>query len=49
MYIHVVDVNKDRIFFLFGVLRPAKQIRDNEATASKKLIFFNALTDVPII
>ena len=49
MYIHVVDINKDRIFFLFGVLRPAKHIRDNEATASKKLIFFNALIDVPII
>ena len=27
MYIHVVDVNKDRIFFLFGVLRPAKHKR----------------------
>ena len=48
MYIHVVDVNKDRIFFLFGVLRPAKH-RDDETTTSKKLIFFNALTDAPII
>ena len=27
MYIHVVDVNKDWIFFLFGVLRPAKHKR----------------------
>ena len=27
MYIHVVDVNKDRIFFLSGVLRPAKHKR----------------------
>ena len=27
MYIHVVDVNKDRIFFLFSVLRPAKHKR----------------------
>ena len=27
MYIHVLDVNKDRIFFLFGVLRPAKHKR----------------------
>ena len=27
MYIHVVDVNKDQIFFLFGVLRPAKHKR----------------------
>ena len=25
--VHVVDVNKDRIFFLFGVLRPAKHKR----------------------
>ena len=49
MYIQVVDVNKDQIFFLFGVLIPAKHIRDNEATTSWKLIFFNALTDVPII
>ena len=24
MYIHLVDVNIGRIFFLFGVLRPAK-------------------------
>ena len=47
MYIHVVDDNKDRIFFHFGVLRPAS-IRDDETTTSKKLIFFNALTDVPI-
>ena len=34
MYIQVEDVNKDQIFFLFGVLRPAKHISDNEATAS---------------
>ena len=27
MYIHLVDVNKGRIFFLFGVLRPAKHKR----------------------
>ena len=27
MYIHVVDVNKDWIFFLFGVLRAAKHKR----------------------
>ena len=27
MYIHVVDVNKDRIFFLFGVFRPANHKR----------------------
>ena len=25
--IHVVDVYKDRIFFLFGALRPAKHMR----------------------
>ena len=45
MLLHVVDVNKDGIVFLFGVFTPAK-IRDDETTTSKKLIFFNALTDV---
>ena len=48
MYIHVVDVNKDRIFFLLAFL-DLQSIRDNETTTSKKLIFFNALTYVPII
>ena len=47
MYIHVVDVNKDRIFFLFSL--DLQSIRDDETTTSKKLICFNALTDVPII
>ena len=27
LYIHVVDVNKGQIFFLFGVLTPAKHKR----------------------
>ena len=44
MYIHVVDVNKDRSAFL-----DLQSIRDDETTTSKKLICFNALTDVPII
>ena len=44
MYIHVVDVNRDRSAFL-----DLQSIRDDETTTSKKLIFFNALTDVPII
>ena len=44
MYIHVVDGNNDRIFFL-----DLQSIRDDETTTSKKLIFFNVLTDVRII
>ena len=48
MYIHVVDVNKDRISF-FSAFLDLQSIRDDETTISKKLIFFNALTDVPII
>ena len=47
MYIHVVDVNKDRIFF--SAFFDLQSIRDDETTTFKKLIFFNALTDVPII
>ena len=45
MYIHVVDVNKDIFFSAFLDLQ---SIKDDEATTSKELIFFNALTDVPI-
>ena len=41
---YIVDVNKDLGFF-FNFLR---SIRDDEATTSKKLIFFNALADVLI-
>ena len=48
MYIHVVDVNKDRIFSFFSAFLDLQSIRDDETTTSKKLIFFNALTDVPI-
>ena len=48
MFIHVVDVNKDRISF-FSAFLDLQSIRDDETTTSKKLIFFNALTDVPII
>ena len=45
MYIHVVDVNKDIFFSAFLDLQ---SIKDDEATTSKELIFFNALTNVPI-
>ena len=45
--IHVVDVNKDRIFF--SAFLDLQSIRDDKTTTSKKLFFFNALTDVPII
>ena len=41
---YIVDVNKDLISFIFCVVRPAS-IRDDEATTSKELIFFNALAD----
>ena len=47
MLLHV-DVNKDRIFVLSAFL-DLQSIRDDETTTSKKLIFLNALTDVPII
>ena len=47
-YMNIVDVNKDvSSDFLFCVLN-LQSIRDNEATTSKELIFFNTLTDVPI-
>ena len=46
--IDIVDVNKDvSSDFLFCVLN-LQSIRGDEATTSKELIFFNALTDVPI-
>ena len=44
----IVDVNKDLNLFLSSVFSDLQSIRDDEATASKELIFFNALTDVPI-
>ena len=42
----LLHVNKDLIFF--SVLLNLQSIRDDEATTSKELIFFNALTDVSI-
>ena len=42
----IVDVNKDLIFF--SAFLDLQNIRDDEATTSKELIFFNALTDVLI-
>ena len=38
---------KIRFSFLLCILRPAN-IRDDEATTSKELVSFNALTGVPI-
>ena len=43
---YIVDVNKDLIFF--SAILDLQRIRDDEATTFKELIFFNALTDVPI-
>ena len=47
---YIVDVNKDvsSDFFSFFAFLGLQSIRDDEATTSKELIFFNALTDVPI-
>ena len=36
-------------FSFFSAFLDLQSIRDDETTISKKLIFFNALTDVPII
>ena len=45
---YIVDVNKDvSPDFLFCVLN-LQSIREDVDTTSKELIFFNALTDVPI-
>ena len=44
---YIVDVNKHLIFF--SAFLDLQSIRDDEATTPKELIFFNALTDVPII
>ena len=35
-------------FLFFSAFLDLQSIRDDEATTSKELIFFNALTDVPI-
>ena len=48
MYIHLVDFNKGRISF-FSAFLDLQSIRADETKTSMKLIFFNALTDVPII
>ena len=40
------DVSSD--FLFFSAFLDLQSIRDNEATTSKELIFFNALTDVPV-
>ena len=47
---YIVDVNKDvnSDFFSFSAFLGLQSIRDDEATTSKELVFFNALTDVPI-
>ena len=43
---YIADVNKDLISF--SAFLDLQSIRDNGATTSKELIFFNALTDVQI-
>ena len=40
------DVSSD--FLFFSVFLDLQSIRDDEATTSMELIFFNVLTDVPI-
>ena len=42
MLLHVYSV------YFFSAFLDLQSIRDDEATTSKELIFFNALTDVPI-
>ena len=46
MLLHVYSVSSD--FLFCSAFLDLKSIRDDEATTSKELIFFNALTDVPI-
>ena len=49
MLLHVYSVLKVLIYFLlFSAFLDLQSIRDDKATTSKELIFFNALTDVPI-
>ena len=45
-----VDINKDVLnaLIFFSAFLDLQSIRDDEATTSKELIFFNALTDVPL-
>ena len=46
----MLHVNKDvsSDFLLFSAFLDLQSIKDDEATTSMQLIFFNALTDVPI-
>ena len=47
---YIVDVNKhDKDLIFFSAILDMQRIRDDEATTSKKLIFFNYLTYVPIM
>ena len=49
MLLHVYSGCQKRSDFLFfSAFLDLQSIRDDEATTSKELIFFNALTDVPI-
>ena len=49
---YIVDINKRCIkssdFLFFSAFLDLQSIRDDEATTSNKLIFFNALPDVLI-
>ena len=45
---YIVNVNKDLVFFKFSAFLDLQSIREDEATTSKELIFFNALADVQI-
>ena len=44
---YIVDV-KSSDFLFFSTFLDLQSIKDDEATTSKELIFFNTLTDVPI-
>ena len=46
----MLHVNKDESsdFLFFSAFLDLQSIREDKATTSKELIFFNALTDVPI-
>ena len=47
---YIVDVNKhDKDLIFFSAILDMQKIRDDEATTSKELIFFNSLTYVPIM
>ena len=46
---YIVDIKKDVLnaLIFFSAFLDLQSIRDDEATTSKELIFFNAFTDVP--